>query len=45
MFLEPVDGVQVKEIANKFKPKMRSGHDEIPTKVMKHSILGIIHNH
>jgi hypothetical protein len=30
------------EIINKFKPKMSSGHDEIPTKIMKQSILSII---
>jgi len=42
MFLEPVDGLQMIEIVNKFKPKMSSGHDEIPTKIIKHSILGII---
>ena len=42
MFLEPVCEVQIIEIVNKFKPKMSSGHDEIPTKIMKHSILGII---
>jgi len=42
MFLEPVDELQITEIVNKFKPKMSSGHCEIPTKIMKHSILCII---
>jgi hypothetical protein len=32
MFLEPVDECQIPEIINKFKPKMSSRHDEIPTK-------------
>jgi len=41
-FLESVDEVQIIEIINKFQLKMSLGHDEIPTKIMKHSILGII---
>ena len=42
MFLEPVEESQILEIINKFKPKMSSGHDEIPTKIMKQSIQSII---
>jgi hypothetical protein len=42
MFLEPVDKCQILEIVNKFKPKISSGHDEIPTKIMKQSISEII---
>ena len=41
MFLEPVEESQILEIINKFKPKMSSGHDEIPTKIMKQSIQSI----
>ena len=42
MFLEPVDEYQVIEIISKFKPKMSYGYDDIPTKIMKQSILSII---
>jgi len=40
-FLEPVDECKIIEIISNLKPKMSLGHDEIPTKIMKQSILRI----
>ena len=42
MFMETIDEYQVLEIVNKLKPKMSSGHDDIPTKIVKQSILNIL---
>ncbi len=42
MFLETVNESQILEIVHKLKPKMSSGHDGIPTKIVKHTILNII---
>ena len=42
MFLEPVEEPQIIEIVNKLKPKMSHGYDDIPTRIVKESILKII---
>jgi len=36
--LEPLEPDQVLEIANKLKPKLSAGHDEISSKLLQESI-------
>jgi len=42
MFLSPVDSDEIINIVKKFKPKTSSGHDNISTKLMKHSLTKIL---
>ncbi len=42
IFLEPINQQSVIEIVQKLNPKTSSGHDEIPTKVIKESINNFI---
>ena len=42
MFLEPINSTHVLDIVKKLKPKTSFGHDEIPTKVLKESIVSIL---
>ena len=42
IFIEPVDEHMISEIVNKLKPKLSSGHDHIPTKILKQSIDKVI---
>jgi hypothetical protein len=42
IFIEPVDSSYIIETANKLKPKLSSGHDEISTKLLKETLLEII---
>ena len=41
-FIDLVDDNEIVNIVNKFQPKMSSGHDGIPTKLVKLSILSIL---
>ena len=38
MYLEPINSTHVLDVVKKLKPKTSSGHDEIPTKIIKESI-------
>ena len=42
MFLTPVDSNEIITIVNKMKPKTSSGHDNISTKLIKHSLFQIL---
>ncbi len=42
IFIEPVDSSYIIETANKLKPKLSSGHDEISTKLLKETLSEII---
>ena len=42
IFMDLVDDNEIVNIVNKFKPKMSSGHDGIPTKIFKLSIFSIL---
>ena len=42
IFIEPVESTTILEIVKKLKPKTSFGHDEIPTKIAKESILNIL---
>ncbi len=39
MYVEPVETVELINIVSKMKPKTSSGHDNIPTKIIKQSYL------
>ena len=42
IFLEPINSSHVLEIVQKLKPKTSFGHDEIPTKIIKETIVHIL---
>ena len=42
MYLEQIEPDQIIEVVNKLKPKLSSGHDDIPTKLLKLSIDSIL---
>ncbi len=42
MYLESIEPIQVLDIVQKLKPKTSFGHDEISTKMIKHTIQNII---
>ena len=42
IFIEPVDEFQILKIVNRLKGKSSSGHDEIPTKIIKRTIFNIL---
>ena len=42
MFLEPIESAQIIDATNKLKPKFSSGHDDIPTQLLKETI-NLIH--
>ena len=42
MYLEQIEPDQIIEVVNKLKPKLCSGHDDIPTKLLKLSIDSIL---
>ena len=41
IFIDLVDDNELVNIVSKFKPKMSSGHDGIPTKLVKLSIFSL----
>ena len=42
MYLEQIEPNQIIEVVNKLKPKLSSGHDDIPSKLLKLSIDSIL---
>ena len=42
LFIEPVNSSYIVETANKLKPKLSSGHDEISTKLLQETLSDII---